>query len=106
MSKTKDNQSAKENSQNLDSDAGEVQPSKISRLASSRFLDISLLDEEDKFEEFSEENWHDNCNEVSPLLSEKSIENSNIRFWEEDWTDLGIDSKFSQIYQQVALDAV
>ena len=104
MSKSKkDQQLGPDNYQKLDNDPTDLISGKLTRIISSRLLDISLLDEEDKFEEFPEEHWQDIVTDSIQFIPDNSIEVSSARFWEEDWTDLEIDMKFSMLYQQVAL---
>ena len=93
---------ALDNYQKLDNDPNDLISGKLTRMTSSRLLDISLLDEEDKFEEFPEEHWQDVVIDSLQIIPENSIEISSALFWEEDWTDLEIDMKFSLLYQQVA----
>ena len=92
-----------DNHQKFDNDSSDLISGKLTRTTSSRLLDISLLDEEDKFEEFPEEHWQDVVIDNLPIVPERSIEISSTRFWEEDWTDLEIDMKFSTLYNQVTL---
>ena len=63
---------------------------RISRMAETKKVDVDLLEEDDEFEEFPQDDW-----------DVRKEDQSDINVWEENWDDDKTDSEFSNHLRQV-----
>lgn len=63
----------------------------------SRLPDLSLLDEEDRFEEFNTEEWRTVIESISTVKYNSDKFSSRGRYWEDDWKNVHDDENFADM---------